>query len=286
VSFIDASIHRIARVVKSSYVQWETAEKDGLFQRIDPRVKLVFLLYFIVIVSLLKNVQAQSAVAAFVLMLALLSRLDVMHFFARVLVFAFLFGFLVTLPSALNLVTPGETLLPVMTFEHAHRLWIYTVPREITVTVQGALGVMMLTLRVANSLALSLLVIHTTPFFEIVRALKVFRVPDTLVMIIVLSYKYIFIFSRTVEDIYLALKARLVERASASRVRGLVAGRIYFIFNRSRIRYEETYRAMLARGFSGEMAVAALRRLTASDAAAGFALAACGVFLLFLGSAV
>jgi cobalt/nickel transport system permease protein len=283
VTFIDASIRQIARVVKTSYVQWETAEKNGLFQRIDPRVKLVFLLYFIVIVSLLKTVQVQLALAAFVLLLALFSRLDVVRLYARVIVFTFFFGFLVALPSALNIVTPGATLLPVMSFEHAHGFWIYTVPREIVFTREGALGVAMLTLRVANSLALSLLVIHTTPFFELVRSLKVLRVPDTLLMIIVLSYKYIFIFSRTVEDIYLAMKARLVGRTSSARVRGLVAGRIFFIFNRSRMRYEETCRAMTARAFSGEVAVTALRRLSATDAATGLALAACGIFFLFLG---
>jgi cobalt/nickel transport system permease protein len=117
--------------------------------------------------------------------------------------------------------------------------------------------------------AITLLIVYTTPFFEIIRGLKVFRVPDAFLMIIILSYKYIFIFSKTVEEMYLAMKARLAGPVDGATIRGLLAGRIHFIFTRSQRQYEETYRAMLGRGFTGDVQLVSFRKLTGRDAAAG-----------------
>ena len=133
-----------------------------------------------------------------------------------------------------------------------------------------------------NSVALTLLVVYTTPFFEIIRALRVFRVPDAFLMIIILTYKYIFIFSRTVEDMYRAMKARLAGPVGGATIRGLLAGRIYFIFTRSQMQYEETYRAMLSRGFSGDVQLVSFRRLGLRDAVAGALFALVGAMLIMM----
>jgi cobalt/nickel transport system permease protein len=281
-TFIDKSIASIANIIKSSYVYWEMAGKKGLFQGLDPRVKVVFMTYFIVIVSLLRSVYAELAVSAFIFMLIALSRLNIFYMYKRIIGFAFFFGFLVALPSAFNVITRGEIILPVATLSRAYQFWIYSIPKEIGITREGAFGVAILTLRVANSIGISLLVIHTTPFFEIIRALKVFRVPDTFLMIIILTYKFIFIFSKTVEDMYLAMKSRLVGAADSATVRELIAGRIFFIFKKSQLRYEETYRAMVSRGFTGDIEFYSFRVFTARDAAVGVVLAVVGVAVLVM----
>lgn len=268
-TFIDKSITQIAGIIKSSYVYWDTAETDGLFQRLDPRVKIIFLLFFIVLVSMLRSIRAELAITVFLAALIALSRLNLLHLYRRIVGFALFFGLLVALPSAVNIVTPGEVVLPLATLSRSYHWWIYTIPAEIGITREGLFGVSMLTLRVMNSVSITLLVIYTTPFFEIIRALKVFRVPDTFLMIIILTYKYIFIFSKTVEDMYRAMKARLAGPVDGATIRGLLAGRIFFIFKRSQIQYEETYRAMLCRGFSGDVTLVSFRKLTGRDAIAG-----------------
>ena len=263
-----------------SYVYWEMAEKDGLFQRLDPRVKVMFMAYFIVIVSLMRSLYAEMAITAFIFMLIALSRLNIFYMYKRIIGFALFFGFLIALPSAFNVITRGEIILPVATLSRSYQFWIYHIPKDNGITGEGAFGVAMLTLRVANSIGISLLVIHTTPFFEIIRALKVFRVPDTFLMIIILTYKYIFIFSRTVEDMYLAMKSRLAGAADSATVRELIAGRIFFLFKKSQMRYEETYRAMMSRGFTGDIELYSFRTFTARDAAACVFLAAAGAAIL------
>lgn len=281
-TFIDKSIKQIAGIIKSSYVYWETAETDGLFQRLDPRVKIIFLLFFIVLVSMMRSVRLEFAMTLFLAALIALSRLNLFHLYRRIIGFAFFFGFLVALPSAVNVITPGEIVLPIATLTRSYRWWIYAVPAEIGLTREGLFGVAMLTLRVMNSVSITLLVIYTTPFFEIIRALKVFRVPDAFLMIIILTYKYIFIFSKTVEDMYRAMKARLAGPVDGATIRGLLAGRIFFIFKRSQLQYEETYRAMLCRGFSGDVMLVSFRKLTVRDAAAGALFALAGMIFIVM----
>ncbi len=281
-TFIDKTITSIAEIIRSSYLCGEMAAKNGLFQKLDPRLKVVFMVYLIVIVSMMRSVYVECAIAAFIFALAVLSRLDLFHLYRRVIGFAFFFGFLIALPSAFNVITRGEIILPVASLARDHQFWIYHVPKEIGITREGAFGVAMLTLRVANSLGISLLVISTTPFFEVIRALKVFRVPDTFLMIIILTYKYIFILSKTVEDMYLAMKSRLAGAADGGTGRRLIAGRIFFIFKKSQLRYEETYRAMVSRGFTGDIELYGGRELTARDVAAGIVLGAAGAVFIVM----
>lgn len=281
-TFIDKTITSIAEIIKSSYVYGEMAAKNGLFQKLDPRLKVVFMVYLIVIVSMMRSVYVELAIAVFIFSLIALSRLNIFHLYRRIIGFAFFFGFLVALPSAFNVITRGEIILPVTTLSRSYQFWIYFIPKEIGITAEGAFGVAMLTLRVANSLGISLLIIYTTPFFEVIRALKVFRVPDTFLMIIILTYKYIFILSKTVEDMYLAMKSRLVGAADGGTGRKLIAGRIFFIFKKSQMRYEETYRAMVSRGFTGEVELYGGRAFTARDATAGIVLGAAGAVFIVM----
>jgi cobalt/nickel transport system permease protein len=281
-TFIDKSITQIAGFIKTSYVYWETAEKDGLFQRLDPRVKIVFLLVFIIQVSMMRSIALQLGMSLFLMTLIALSRLNMLHLYRRITGFAFLFGFLIAFPSAFNVITGGEIVVPIATLSRSYHWWIYTIPAEIGITREGLFGVGMLTLRVMNSVSITLLVIYTTPFFEIIRALKVFRVPDTFLMIIILTYKYIFIFSKTAEDMYRAMKARLAGPVDGATIRGILAGRIFFLFKKSQMQYEETYRAMLGRGFSGDVMLVSFRRLTVVDAIAGALLAAAGLTFIMM----
>jgi len=68
-----------------------------------------------------------------------------------------------------------------------------------------------------------------------------------------LTYKYIFIFAGTIEEMYLAKKSRMARRTGGADGRLWVAGRIAFIFKKTQLRCEELFKAMLARGFSDDI---------------------------------
>lgn len=279
-SFIDKSVRGMAGVITTAYAQWETASMRGFFQGLDPRVKTVFLLFFIVITSVKSGLQQQAALFAFTLALAIASRVGLVAYLRRVLLLGFLFGFLPAIPAALNLVTTGTMVLPILRLEAAHDFWIYHVPREIGLTGAGLVVAARITMRVVNSIALSFLVLHTTQFPDIIKSLKVFRVPDIFLLIITLSYKYIFIFARTAADLYLAIKCRYTGNARESDVREIVAGRMAFLFRRARQGCEEVYLAMLARGFNGTVAIYSFGRIGRYDLLCGAGLALAGVAIL------
>src|SRR5208337_1685696 len=246
-SFVDKGLSYIAGVVKTGYVQWELASTKGFLQKFDARAKVFFLLFFIGIISFKQSVYAEMSVGVFIFVLAVFSGINVADFYRRVLFFGFFFGFIIALPASLNTITNGELVVRLVELPKPYDFLGYHIPRLIGITRQGITGVMMLTLRVANSVALSLLVISTTPFPSLVKALKVLRVPDVFLMLLTLTYKYIFIFAGTIEDMYLAKRSRLARRTNGVDGRMWVAGRIAFIFKKTQLRCEEVFKAMLSR---------------------------------------
>jgi cobalt ECF transporter T component CbiQ len=281
-SALGRGIEQFARVVRTSLVQWETASRDGFFQGLDPRVKLLFLAFFVVIISVKKTLSAEIAIGVFVFILAAISRLPLAAHYGRIAVLGFFFGFLVTLPAALNIFTPGEVVVTLVRFAEPRDLWIYHVPQVVGITKEGLTAVVMLTMRVLNSLSVSLLVISTTPFAEVVRALKVLRVPDLFIMTLTLAYKYIFIFAQTAHDMHLAKKARLLGRESEAESRRWVAGRMAFLFRKSQHRCEEVFKAMQERGFSGTIKICRFGAPAARDFIMALLLSAAGVVILLV----
>ncbi len=282
ISFVERGIDHLAGVIKRGYIHSEPLSKNGFFQRIDPRIKIFFLIFFIIIVSLKKDLLSEFYVSIFVFVLVLLSRLKVIIFYRRVLLFGFFFGFLIALPSAFNFITTGELIFPVVKFSRPYDFWIYHVPATIGITKQGMSAVAMLTARVINSLSLSFLVLYTTPFLEMVKALKILKVPDSFLIVISLCYKYIFIFSKTIEDMYLAKRARMLREEKNKRAREWIAGRLALMFRKTQLRCEEVYRAMIGRGFSDSIKLYGFGKMRARDWASGAVLFSIGFLFLLM----
>lgn len=281
-SFIEKGMRHFAEIIRTSYLQWESASAKGLFQKLDARIKVLFLVFFILLVSLKRTILPEATIGAFVLLLAVASRLDLVGYCKRVLFLGLLFGFLITLPSALNIITEGTVILPLIRLSNPRDFWIYHIPQEIGITEEGLLGVALLTLRVMNSIGISLLVLHTTPFPEVIKALKVLRVPDAFLIILTLSYKYIFIFAKTAEDMHLAKKSRLLGAVSTTGTREWIAGRIAFLFRKTQLRCEEIFKAMQGRGFSGTIRLYGFKKMARRDWLMGSALLLIGVAFLLM----
>ncbi len=281
-SYIEKGIGHLSEMITTGYLNVGQDSGKGFFQKLDPRVKVIFLIFFVIIVSLKTDILPEAAITLFTFLLVVSSRINIAQFYRRIAGLTFIFGFLVVFPSACNVVTPGEMILPIIHLSHPYEFLIYHIPEEIGLTRQGLDCVIMLSLRMMNSLAISLLVIYTTPFHRIIKALQVFRVPQALLLVITLSYKYIFIFVKTVESMYLARKSRLVGMARDDEARIWVAGRIAHMFRKSMSRYEEVFRAMVARGYAEEVKLSDIGELTATDRRSGGFFVLAGIFLLWL----
>lgn len=194
----------------------------------------------------------------------------------------FFFGFLIVLPAACNLVTGGEIILPLMRLRPGRTLWVYTLPETIGITRAGLSVVGLVTLRMVNCLTITFLLLNTTPFPHIIKSLKVFRVPDALLIVFVLTYKYIFIFSEVLEAIHLARKSRLSGGRAAGGAGAWAAGRIAFLFRKTQGRCEDIFQAMVSRGLSKEIELASAGSLRRRDVAMGLCLFCCGGILIWM----
>ena len=281
-SYLEKGLRHLSEIITAGFMNVGQETGKGFFRSLDPRLKVLFLVFFVIIVSLKRDIFPEVIIALFMALMVALSHVDFWRFYRKIIGLTFFFGFCIAFPSAFNVVTPGEVIVPVATLAQAYDFWIYHIPREIGLTRQGIEGVVMLCLRVMNSLTISLLVIHTTPFHKIMKALQIFRVPGTFLFIITLSYKYIFIFAKTLENMYLARKSRLVGAVKNHEARMWIAGRIAFIFRKARARYDEVFRAMVARGFTEEVKFSDFGALTRMDGYAGCFFLLTGIVFLWL----
>lgn len=126
------------------------------------------------------------------------------------------------------------------------------------------------------SVTAAALLTATTPFSEVIRALRSIGVPAVLVSIVAFMYRYVFVL---VDEAQRLLRARAARSAGAgagtggtiawrARVSGGMAGSLFL---RTYERSERIYLAMLARGFDGEVRVQGARRLSALSSVSGAA---------------
>ncbi len=282
-TFLDKTILSSARAIKSIYLQAENAARNNLVHNIHPHIKLFALIYLAVIISFAGKLNAQLLAASLILVFFMIAGLKIYQVYRKIFLLAFLFGFLLIFPAALNVITPGEIIFNLITFDRPRQFWIYHIPRHIGLTMEGFQVVSLIFLRVLNSISVAFLVINTTSFPSFIKSFKIIGVPDTFLMIITLAYKFIYILSRTIEDTYFALKSRLLGNIRSSNLRKLVGGRIFFIFKRSMIIYENTYYAMVSRGYRGKVVLHTQNRFTYRDFIALLIIIASGIGIILIG---
>ena len=279
-SFLDKTILNSANAVKSIYLQAESAAKEGFIQKINPHVKLISLIYMAVVISFVSNPAAQVLITAFIFSFYLLTGLKVFQIYRKIFFIALIFGFLIVLPASLNIITPGKVIFKLISFNKPLHFWIYYIPENIGFTQNGIQVVLLVFLRVLNSVSFALLIVFTTPFPSFIKSFKMIGVPDLFLMIISLAYKFIFILSRAIEETYFALKSRLSGNIKSKNIRILISGRIFFIFKRSMIIYESTYYAMVSRGYHGKIKLHSQHRINVMDLVALVIILASGIVVI------
>jgi cobalt ECF transporter T component CbiQ len=281
-SVVEKSAGHAASLLRAAFFQGRTSASGGFLQAIDARVKLLLLMIMVVVVTIKRTILPEIEIAAFLFGLALLSRLSVVNHYRKIILLTVIFGPMLALPTVFNIFTPGEIVLPVWKFEGGFSLGPIAVPATVGVTAEGLQRVAMLSLRVMNSVTTTFLVLATTPFMELIRALKMLKVPDVFLLTITLAFKYILIFTTTVFDMHLAKMSRMIRPERAADSRAWTSGRIAFLFRKSQQRCDDVVRAMKARGMTSTMKLHPLSPLKGRDAAAVAGVAAVSVFFLWM----
>lgn len=221
--------------------------ENGLLRSLRPEVKVAGAIFVIILTSLMRRADLLIFISLVLMTFAILAKFNPADF-KRLFFFTFFFGFLLSIPGALNLFVQDEIVFKVLSLKRSYNFWIYYIPQDIGFTARGLERTGILTLRVFNSITTTFLLIRTTSFEEIIITLRRFRIPWTFLMIIMLSYRYILTFLKVIEDFYLAKKARFLGRHDKTIIHNWISNRIYFLFKRTMAMADELSLAMKARG--------------------------------------
>jgi cobalt/nickel transport system permease protein len=134
-----------------------------------------------------------------------------------------------------------------------------------SVTAPGLVVAARLVVRVVAGAGIGLLVVWTTRWTDILRALTSIRVPDIVVATLAMTQKQIMSLLRTVENVHLARESRMLSNGRTAENRKWVVERMAFIASKSMKTADDVYDAMLSRGFTGAMPSLARLRTTARD---------------------
>ena len=230
---LERTLSGITGALERAFSAEELSNKPGLFQGLDARVKVILVLALLISVSLSRNLATIVAIYCLVLVLGWRSAIPPSLLIKRVWLTLPFFTGLIVVPAIF--VTPGPTLLQL--------------PLGLVITRTGVTSAVFLLLRVGTSLSLTLLLILTTPWNTVLSALSVLRVPDVFVLMLGMTYRYIYLLLRTANDMFLSRKSRVVGRLSTAENQQMMASIAGTLLGKSLTLSSEVYLAMQSRGF-------------------------------------
>jgi cobalt ECF transporter T component CbiQ len=233
--FIERTLSDISHTFEQSLFAEEIARRPGLLQTIDPRVKVLSLIALLIAVGLSRNLPVIAGLYVVALILARLSLVPMGFFVKRVWLFMPFFTGVIALPALF--ITPGPPLVQL--------------PLGLVITQTGAQTALFLLMRVSTSVSLGILLILTTPWNSVLKALGVLRVPDMFVLILGMTYRYIYLLLHTTNDMFLSRQSRVVGRLSSAEERRIIAASAGTLLSKSLHLSSEVYLAMQSRGFRG-----------------------------------
>lgn len=236
-NFIERTIGRLADGMQQAAGAEAHAETPGLLQRLDPRVKLVGLCAWIVVAVSVGPVVLTLAMLGLAVGLALGSGVSPRLLATRVWLGVLLFTGMIALPAVF--LTPGEPLARVPLLHWA-------------VTRQGVHAALRLLARAETAATLAFLLVRTTPWPQVLKALRVFHVPVVLVVILGMTHRYILLLLRVARDFFEARRCRLVGELDARARRRVAVASTGVLLEKSLQLSEEVFAAMQARGYTGE----------------------------------
>ncbi|MHB1006772.1 MAG: cobalt ECF transporter T component CbiQ [Chloroflexota bacterium] len=251
--FVGRTLREVTHGLEATLSADDTARLPGLLQALDPRGKVLWFLGLLVATSFLRQLPVLLGMCLAVHAVATLGRLRAGFFLRRVWVFVPFFALVVALPAIFNVITPGRLVVELVDLGAPWQWGIFSLPQHIGLSEQGLRSAATLVLRVGTSVALAVLLVSTTRWATLLRALEALRLPSSLVLILSMTYRYVVLFLRTADAMFLARESRRVGRLSGPAQRHWVASAGGALLGKSFHLSGEVYLAMLSRGFRGEV---------------------------------
>lgn len=252
IGWLEHSVAGIAGSIERAVFTEELARQPGWLQRIDPRAKVGMFVAVIIAASASTSLGVLVLLYLATLLVARASRLPFDFFVKRVWLGIPLFAGIVVVPSLF--MVPGPRLVEVALG-----------PMHLGLSAPGVWGAVIFVVRVGVSVSLAVLLVLTTPWADLLKSLHSLRVPQVFVLVLSMTYRYIFLFLHTLNGMFEARKSRVVARLGGGEDRRWITRSMGALMSRSFKMSNDVYSAMLARGFTGEIRTYSTYRMQASD---------------------
>lgn len=252
-SFIGRTIEEIFEFIETAFFTESYSRRRGLLQSLDPRVKLISIMAVIFATVLVSNLRILIFVYLLTLLFSYLSKIDVMFFIKRVWLFIPIFSGIIALPMIFNIFFPGDPLIQLAYLGPGAHLGPFPLPDSIYITSQGVYAMGAFIMRVATCVSAIVLLFLTTPQQMLFKSVRSVGVPRIYVLTLGMTYRYIFLLTNLVREMYIAMRARTIKSRSMFEEQKWVGERIGYTLLRSLDLSEKVNMAMLSRGFDGDV---------------------------------
>lgn len=231
-------VHGLQQVMEHALDAESLSTRQGLLQQLDPRIKLLSLLAVLSATLLVQQLTSLLLLLGLAILLAHYSQVSLRQLYRQAWLSVLLFSGMLALP-ALFLV-PGETLLtlPLLGW-HVSR--------------QGLLSAALLLGRAEVSASFALLLILSTPWMHVLKAMRSLGVPVLLVALLGMSHRYVFVLLQTASQMFEARRSRMVAAPSGRMARQLVASSGGVLLGKAFQLSGDVHLAMVSRGYRGDI---------------------------------
>ncbi|MHB8859266.1 MAG: cobalt ECF transporter T component CbiQ [Thermoleophilia bacterium] len=251
-SVVQRTIQGLSRALRRSVFSEQIAARDGLLQGIDPRAKTAGMLGLLIVAAFVRHWYVLLALYGVTLAMAGLSRISLAFFIRRVWLFIPVFTGIIVLPSLFNVFRAGDPLWTIWDFGREAHFGPWSLGSSLAITKQGIEGAVVLVLRVAVSVSLAVLLALTTRWADLLKSLRVFFVPRIFILILSMTYRYIFLLISLASDMFTARVSRMVRASTPREDRRFAAASMGTLLGKSHTMSDEIYAAMVSRGYNGE----------------------------------
>jgi cobalt/nickel transport system permease protein len=236
--FVEKTVASLLATMERVLFAEDISRSQGLLQRLDARAKVAGLAAVIVSAMASRRIAVLGALLLFAAVLAFLSNIPLRTIMVRTWLPVIGFTGLIALPAIFS--TPGIVLFHVPLLQ-----W--------PITAQGLRSACFLLLRAETAATYMILIILSTSWVRVLRSLRFFRLPVPVVVVLSMTFRYIFLLLQIAHNMFEARSTRLVGTLDESDRQRLAAGTVSVLLDRSLQLSSDVHQAMIARGYRGDV---------------------------------
>ena len=236
--FTDKLIGGVLRALAQALDADDISARAGYLQGLDPRIKLASLLALVLSAVLTTSLLTLLALFAVAVSLAWRSQIPLARLANPLWLSVLLFTGVIALPALV--LVPGTPLLQIPGLPGA-------------ITLQGLRSAAFLIGRAETSATFASLLVLSTPWPHVLKAMRCLGVPVVLVALLGMTHRYLFVLLTTASQMAEARRSRLVGPLTRSAQRQLALASAGVLLGKSLELSAAVHQAMIARGYRGDV---------------------------------